>query len=104
MKELGAEPQLLDRLEQMDGDGLPVDPMECVARGAALKVGLIIEPIGKVIAEGYGTIYGPVKDADDYFVPIIRDNSPYPINGKSVLCHVNTKALEVPVALVAKTT
>ena len=102
LRELGAGPQLLERLEHLDGDGLPVDPMECVARGAALKAGRIIEPIGKVIAEGYGTIYGPVKDADDYFVPIIRDNSPYPIGGKSVLCHVNPKAMEVPVPLVAK--
>jgi len=99
---LGASKALLEPLDRMDREGLPVDPMECVARGAALKAGRIIEPIGKVIAEGYGTIYGPVEEDDDYYEPIIKENSHYPISGTSLLCHGDPKALEVPIALVAK--
>ena len=31
-------------IEELERDGLPVDPMECVAKGASLKAGRIIEP------------------------------------------------------------
>jgi len=102
MESLGAGRKLLDEIMAIEKEGLPVDPMECVAWGASLKAGSIVEPVAKVIAEGYGTVYGPVTCASDYFVPIIRDNSPYPISGKGVLCHPNPKALEIPVPLVAK--
>jgi len=99
---LGARPTVLGEIETLERDGLPVDPMECVAKGASLKAGRIIEPVGKVIAEGYGTIYGPVEDADDYYEPIIKENSHYPISGTNMLCHGNPDALEVPISLVAK--
>jgi molecular chaperone DnaK len=102
LERLGARPGVLGRVETMERTGLPVDPMECVARGASLKAGKIVEPIGKVIAEGYGTIYGPVPGHDDYYQPIIRENSNYPISDTAVLCHPNPKALEVPIPLVAK--
>lgn len=102
LEKLGARPEVLGSVEAMERDGLPVDPMECVARGASLKAGKIIEPIGKVIAEGYGTVYGPVEGCDDYYAPIIRENSNYPISDSTVLCHPNPKVLEVPIPLVAK--
>jgi molecular chaperone DnaK (HSP70) len=102
LESLGAGERIVSQIRAMESEGLPVDPMECVAWGASLKAGAIIEPVAKVIAEGYGTIYGPVAGSPDYFVPVIRDNSPYPISGKGVLCHPNPKALEIPVPLVAK--
>jgi molecular chaperone DnaK len=102
LEKLGAGDKVAASIRAMEEQGLPVDPMECVAWGASLKAGSIVEPVAKVISEGYGTIYGPVPDASDFFVPVIRDNSPYPIAGKGVLCHPNPKALEVPVPLVAK--
>jgi molecular chaperone DnaK (HSP70) len=102
LERLGAGRGLMEQLDEIDRSGLPVDPMEAVAWGASLKAGSVIEPVAKVISEGYGTIYGPVPGDADYFVPVIRDNSPYPISGKGVLCHPNPKALEVPVPLVAK--
>jgi molecular chaperone DnaK len=99
---LGARPGLIAEIAGMDGSGLPVEPMECVARGAALKAGRIVEPAAKVIAEGYGTVFGPVEGAADYYQPIIRPNSHYPISGRTMICHGDPGALEVPVALVAK--
>jgi molecular chaperone DnaK len=102
LTELGARRALTDGLRAMQREGLPVDPMECVARGASLKAGKVIEPVGKVVAEGYGTIYGPVPGHDDYYAPIIAENSNYPITESGVLTHPNPKALEVPVPLVAK--
>lgn len=102
MERLGARGGVIEPMSVMDREGLPVDPMECVARGASLKAGKIIEPIGKVVAEGYGTVYGPVEGQDDYYEPIIRENSHYPISGTSLLSHGDPNALEVPIALVAK--
>lgn len=102
LQELGASHGLLGQVAEMGQEGLPVDPMECVARGASLKAGKVIEPVGKVISEGYGTIYGPVPGHDDYYAPIIQENSNYPITESGVLTHPNAKALEVPVPLVAK--
>lgn len=102
MERLGATKAVVDDMSSTDTEGLPVDPMECVARGASLKAGKIIEPVGKVISEGYGTIYGPVEGEDDYYEPIIKENSHYPISGTNLLCHGDPSALEVPIALVAK--
>ncbi len=102
LMKLGVGKSLIAPIDEMDSEGLPVDPMECVAKGASLKAGKIIEPIGKVIAEGYGTVYGPVEGENDYYEPIIKENSHYPISGTSLLCHGDPRALEVPIALVAK--
>ncbi len=102
LEKLWARSSVLEAVAGMETGKLPVDPMECVARGASLKAGKIIEPIGKVIAEGYGTIYGPIDGCDDFYEPIIRENSNYPISDSAVLCHPDPKALEVPIPLVAK--
>lgn len=83
-------------------DKPPVDPMECVAKGAALKAGHIVEPAAKVLAEGYGTMYGPVEGRPNYYASILDANSPYPISARGTLSHLNPEALEVPVPLVAK--
>ncbi len=98
---LGARPKLFDWLD--DGEEkLPVDPMECVAKGASLKAGRVVEPVGKVISEGYGTMYGPVEGKDNYYAPIIGENSHYPISARGALMHADAKVLEIPVPLIAK--
>jgi len=99
---LDARADLIAEIDSMNLAGLPVDPMECVARGASLKAGKIIEPVGKVVAEGYGTIYGPVDGENDFYEPIIKENSHYPISGTNLLCHGDPDALEVPISIVAK--
>jgi molecular chaperone DnaK len=99
---LDARGDVIADIDTYNLNGLPVDPMECVARGASLKAGNIIEPVGKVISEGYGTVFGPVEDAPDYYEPIIRENSHYPISGSTVLTHQSRDSLEVPLSLVAK--
>ncbi len=98
----GAQKPLLHTIRTIQTEGMPVDPMECVAKGASLKAGNIIEPVGKVIAEGYGTIYGTSGELPDYYVSIINENTNYPISGSAVICHKNAEDLEIPVPLVAK--
>ncbi|MBN2344170.1 MAG: Hsp70 family protein [Deltaproteobacteria bacterium] len=102
LAELDARDDVIAAIDEYTVRGLPVDPMECVARGASLKAGNIIEPVGKVISEGYGTVFGPIEDAPDYYEPIIRENSHYPISGTTISTHQNPDSLEVPISLVAK--
>lgn len=99
---LDARGDVIAAIDEYTLRGLPVDPMECVSRGASLKAGSIIEPVGKVISEGYGTVFGPLEDAPDYYEPIIRENSHYPISGSTISTHQNPDSLEVPISLVAK--
>ncbi len=99
---LGARSEVVTELEdEGKGRGI-VDPMECVAKGASLKAGRIVEPVGKVIAEGYGTMYGPVSGEKDYYAPILPEGSHYPISARGALAHGDPKVLEIPVPLIAK--
>ncbi len=102
LRSMGAKEELLASLDAQTVEGLPVDPMECVAKGSSLKAGRIVEPVGKVIAEGYGTMYGPVDGEQDYYAPIIGEGSHYPISARGALAHGDLEALEIPVPLVAK--
>jgi molecular chaperone DnaK len=98
---LGAKQTIFDGLD--DSSRRPaVDPMECVAKGASLKAGRVVEPVGKVIAEGYGTMYGPVEGKENYYAPILSENSHYPISSRGALMHADPRALEIPVPLIAK--
>jgi len=103
LRQLGARNEVIASLSR---GGPRVDPMTCVAEGAALKAGRIIEPVLTTLAEGYGTILGPVGRGTDYsssyYAAIIQDNSPYPIAGSSEITHSNPAALEVPIPLAAK--
>ncbi len=106
---IGARPEVVADLETQDKEKkenkkrkLRIDPMECVAKGASLKAGRIVEPVGKVIAEGYGTMYGPVTGEKDYYAPILPEGSHYPISARGALAHGDPKALEIPVPLIAK--
>jgi molecular chaperone DnaK (HSP70) len=99
---LGARPEVLSPLAGFEHKKQLVDPMECVAKGAALKAGRIVEPVAKVLAEGYGTMYGPVEGKKAYYASILETNSHYPISARGALAHMNPEALEVPVPLIAK--
>jgi len=99
---LGGKPSVLASLAEWDEKRRLVDPMECVAKGAALKAERIVEPAAKVLAEGYGTMYGPVEGQNNYYAAILDVNSAYPISARGNLSHLDPEALEVPVPLVAK--
>lgn len=94
LSKLGAREQLVTEIENMQLS--LVDPMECVAQGAALKAGRVIQPYLKRIVEGYGIRFG------GYYSAVIKDNSSYPVSGKGGLIHSNPNVREVPVAFVLK--
>lgn len=100
---LGVKKKVLDELESIEKNGFPIDHMECVARGAALKASGVIMPLSSVLPEGYGTIYGPISGLPDYYIPIIEDNTPYPIDGKGGVRYGDPNLLEIRVRLVTKT-
>lgn len=102
LAKLGARPEVLDSLVEQENRKQLVDPMECVAKGAALKAESIVEPVAKVLAEGYGTMYGPVAEQHNFYRSILDVNSNYPISARGALAHMDPEALEVPVPLIAK--
>lgn len=92
MKLLGARRKVLQEIESWQQTGLPIDPMESVSQGAALKASKIIEEIGTTLSEGYGTILGK-----DYYEKIIPQDAPCPINKKcTVTLLTNSLVLRVP--------
>lgn len=97
MKQLGARRNVLAEIESLQEKGFPVDPMESVSQGAALKAGKIIEDIGTSLSEGYGTILG-----QNYYQKIIPENSPYPTQGSATIWHGTAAVRHVPVPLVSK--
>lgn len=99
---MGVRPEALEPLEDWEDKRRLVDPMECVAKGAALKAGRVVAPVAKVLAEGYGTMYGPVEGKANFYASILETNSNYPISARGALAHLNPEALEVPVPLIAK--
>jgi molecular chaperone DnaK (HSP70) len=102
LKRLGAREDLLQELEIWEQTSLPVNPMECVARGASLKAGEFIDISGKTDPNGYGTILRPVPGLPDYFHSIIPPNSNYSITRTTGIVYSNSEALRVPVDLVKK--
>lgn len=97
LERLGARRDLLAELETWEEKALPVNPMECVAKGACLKAGGVVEPTTRTDPNGYGTIID-----HDRFWPIIPVNSDYPITGAGTIEHRNPEALRVPISLVTK--
>lgn len=102
LSKLGARPEVTAPLIDWAGKKQLVDPMECVAKGAALKAERIVDPAAKVLSEGYGTMYGPVEGNHNFYASILEVNSAYPISARGSLSHLNPEALEVPVPLIAK--
>jgi molecular chaperone DnaK (HSP70) len=102
LRKLGARRELLQELEGWQEDRLPVDPMKCVAQGAALKAGEVAKPTGVTDPYGYGTVIGPVPGFSDYFYSIISPGSNYPISNTEAISHPNPEALRVPISLIKK--
>jgi hypothetical protein len=80
----------------MDSGNLPVDPMECVAQGAALKASGTIPPPPPITPVGYGTLFG------DYYYALIAENSNVPISGDVTIQHRDSNTLCVSVPIIAK--
>jgi len=97
---LGARHQVLAEIDAIDQRGFPVNPMECVSQGAALKAAGVITPASTSIAEGYGIVIG--SDRGRHYDPIIKENSMYPIEGKVSLGFTDPNARTVALELVAK--
>lgn len=96
MASLGARPEVLAEIDAIEQRGFPMDPMECVCRGAALKAAGVVDPVCRFMPEGYGTMYG------SYYGAIIKENSMYPIDGKRSLMFADPNAKTLTVELVAK--
>lgn len=97
LKRLGAKKELLRELETWEEKALPVNPMECVARGACLKAGGVVTPSVHTDPNSYGTIVDR-----DRFYPVIPANSDYPITLAASIIHYNPEARRVPISLVKK--
>jgi molecular chaperone DnaK (HSP70) len=97
---LGARHQVLAEIDAIEQRGFPVNPMECVSQGAALKAAGVITPASTSIAEGYGVVIG--SDRGRHYDPIIKENSMYPIEGKVSLGFTDPNARTVALELVAK--
>jgi molecular chaperone DnaK (HSP70) len=102
LKNLGAKKELLRELETFEEKGLPVNPMECVAKGAALKAAKIAKPTVQSDPNAYGTELWPVSGLPNYFYSIIPSNSNYPITRTMGIIHYNPEARSVPIPLVKK--
>jgi hypothetical protein len=93
---LGARPEVLAEVDAIEQRGFPVNPMESVCRGAALKAAKVVVPACTSMSEGLGTTYG------SHYGPIIKENSMYPIDGRRSLLFPDPNAKTLSVGLVAK--
>lgn len=98
---LGVRAEVLTQIDQIEQRGFPVNPMECVAQGAALKAGRVIEPVVKRSPYGYGTTFF-VKGHAPRFDTAIPPNSTYPIDGTVSVVYGDPTLLQVKFRLVSK--
>ncbi len=97
LQTLGASKELLEELANWQHEESPVNPMECVARGAALKAGGILKPTTTSNPYGYGVItYG------DLFYPIIPVNSYCPITMATTIVYPDPELRRVTIPLARK--
>jgi hypothetical protein len=101
LEELGAGRPLLEQIDAIDVGGHPVNPMECVAQGTALMAAGLLEPLIKVLKEGYGTAF-PTKSGRQYYMPIIKHNGFYPADGRLMITYRDPHAKVVYFDLMAK--
>ena len=99
LKELGATSELLQQLKNFEMAGFNINPMECVAKGAAIKTaeGAHIKLEAPVEPNGYGTIVGPL-----YFYTIIPPFSHYPIRSTVQIVFPDLESLLVTIKIVRK--
>lgn len=96
LEKLGAKKQLLDELEAMEHTESPINPMECVAQGAALKAGGISQPLFENSPYGYGTRFG------SRYYSIVPSSSNFPNSFTGSIIHHNPSALRVSIPLVCQ--
>lgn len=99
LKNLGAKQELMNELDTFEEKGLPVNPLECVVKGAALKAAKIAQPSVVNDPYAYGTKLWPVPNQHDYFYTIIPSNSNYPISRSMGIIHSNPEAKRIPIPL-----
>jgi molecular chaperone DnaK (HSP70) len=102
LKNAGATRELLRELEVLNEKGFPVNPMECVAKGASLKAARIAKPNVQSEPYAYGTKFWPIPGTDDYFCTIIPSNSNYPIKCSTTIKHYNPTTKRVPIPLIKR--
>ncbi len=101
LQKLGAQKMLLEQIDAIERDGFPVDPLECVAQGAAMKAAGVLEPIVTVSSEGYGTVF-PVEGSLPYYKAIIKHNAFYPVEGRIMMTFGDPRAKVIYFDIVAK--
>lgn len=97
LKALGARASVIKQIEDYGTIGFPADPMECVARGAALKAGRIIIEGRKTVSEGYG-----IELKNNFYQELTGMNSPFPKEGGPVGIVFDKGSLDKTVSLFAK--
>jgi len=89
LKNLGGNDAAIQRLQKQSLEtSSRVNPMDCVAKGAALKARNFIKSRSLIDPNGYGTTL-PTKGLRDYYCSIIAPNSAYPLN-RSVIIYQNS--------------
>ena len=97
LKRLGVKTAVIAEIDNYGNQGFPVDPMECVARGASLKAGDIITEGQKTVSEGYG-----IELKNNYYNEIIEANSPYPLDADPIGIVYDKGSLDKKISLIAK--
>jgi molecular chaperone DnaK len=103
MRRMGGDSESIRRLQLSTIESVgSVNPMECVAKGAALKARNLIISRSMIDPNGYGTIL-PSKGLRDYYCSVIDPNSGYPLSRSIVIYQTTPKTRYVSVSLVKKT-
>ena len=100
LRKLGAREDVLQEHENLLREGKTlVNPMECVARGAALKSAGLISPDMQKDPSGYGTLIAIPGYPDEYFESVIPTNSSYPTcsSMKIVQRRSNSRQISIPI-------
>lgn len=96
--ELGARKDVITEIdESIEINKFLVDPLDCVAQGAALVAAGLIRVEAKMGAEGYGVIL-----RDDYYDSVIDEDFHCPITGDTVILFGDPNFLTLNIGLASK--
>ena len=99
IKSLGASEETVKRLKAIAIDShTKINPMECVAKGAALKAGGFVTIDVTIDPNGYGTIL-TAPGLQDCFFSVIEPNSGYPVTQKAIIWQndPDTQCVTIPI-------
>jgi molecular chaperone DnaK len=103
LRKLGARENVLTEYEKLLGQGKTlVNPMECVARGAALKSAGLVEPDMQKDPSGYGTLIAVPGYPDQYFESVIPTNSSYPTSGTMKILQKRSNSRQISIPIIKK--